>query len=156
MYEDRIEKAKELFSEGYNCAQSVVAAWADMYGVDKETALRMSCGFGGGMGRMRMTCGAACGLFVLAGLENGITDGADRLGKASNYQLVQKLADDFRKEMGSLTCADLLGLNKPEGTHIPEERTEKYYQKRPCKEIVATAARIYANYLEHKPNKIIE
>ena len=65
--EERIEKAVALFKEGYNCSQSVVAAFADMYGFTHEQALKMSASFGGGIGRMRQTCGAACGLFMLAG-----------------------------------------------------------------------------------------
>lgn len=69
MMEDRIEKAVELFKSGFNCSQSVVAAFADMYGFTEEQALRMSASFGGGIGRMRQTCGAACGMFLLAGLE---------------------------------------------------------------------------------------
>ena len=60
----RIERAVELFKNGYNCSQSVVAAFADMYGFTEEQALRMSASFGGGIGRMRETCGAACGMFI--------------------------------------------------------------------------------------------
>ena len=86
---DRVEKAVELFKSGYNCSQSVVAAFADMYGFTQEQALRMSASFGGGIGRMRQTCGAACGMFLLAGLEKGAVDGKDREGKAANYALVQ-------------------------------------------------------------------
>ena len=89
---DRVEKAVELFKSGYNCSQSVVAAFADMYGFTQEQALRMSASFGGGIGRMRQTCGAACGMFLLAGLEKGAVDGKDREGKAANYALVQQLA----------------------------------------------------------------
>ncbi|MBQ5888054.1 MAG: C_GCAxxG_C_C family protein, partial [Bacteroidaceae bacterium] len=69
--EERIEKAVALFKEGYNCSQSVVAAFADMYGFTQEQALKMAASFGGGIGRMRQTCGAACGLFLVAGLETG-------------------------------------------------------------------------------------
>ena len=69
---DRIEKAVELFKSGYNCSQSVVGAFADMYGFTEEQAFRMSASFGGGIGRMRQTCGAACGMFLLAGLEKGL------------------------------------------------------------------------------------
>ena len=90
--EERIEKAVSLFKEGYNCSQSVVAAFADMYGFNTEQALKMASAFGGGIGRMRETCGAACGLFMLAGLEKGAVDGADREGKAATYALVQELA----------------------------------------------------------------
>ena len=83
--EERVEKAVALFKEGYNCSQSVVAAYADLYGFTQEQALKMSASFGGGIGRMRQTCGAACGLFLLAGLESGCTEGKDREGKEANY-----------------------------------------------------------------------
>ena len=149
-FSQRSLKAQELFTEGFNCAQSVVAAWADAYGLDKDMALRLSSSFGGGMGRMRQTCGAACGLFMLAGLETGSVSGPDRAQKAANYALVQKLAAQFREEMGSLNCGELLGLSKPEGTSMPAERTPEYYKKRPCKEIVARASEIFARYLQEK------
>lgn len=146
--EDRIEKAVELFKSGFNCSQSVVAAFADMYGFSEEQALRMSASFGGGIGRMRQTCGAACGMFLLAGLEKGAIDGKDREGKGANYALVQELAEEFKKRNGSMICAELLGLKKPEGSSIPEARTEQYYSKRPCVKMVEEAARIWVEYLK--------
>ena len=148
MMKDRIEKAVELFKSGYNCSQSVVAAFADMYGFTEEQALRMSASFGGGIGRMRQTCGAACGMFLLAGLEKGAVDGKDREGKAANYALVQALAEEFKKRNGSMICAELLGLKKPEGSSVPETRTEQYYAKRPRAKMVEEAATIWAEYLE--------
>ena len=104
--EDRIQRAVELFRQGYNCSQSVCAAFADEYGYTFEQALRMSASFGGGIGRMRMTCGAACGMFILAGLETGCVEGKDREGKEANYRLVQQLAEKFVKpqESGSIRC----------------------------------------------------
>lgn len=146
--EKRIEKAVELFKQGYNCSQSVVAAFADMYGFTNEQALKMSSSFGGGIGRMRETCGAACGLFILAGLETGATEGSDREGKAANYALVQQLAQEFKKRNGALRCADLLGLSKKEPiVSTPEARTDIYYKKRPCAKMVEEAARIWVEYL---------
>ena len=118
--EDRIELAVSLFKEGYNCSQAVVTAYADLYGFTREQALKMSASFGGGIGRMRKTCGAACGLFMLAGLETGCTDGKDREGKEANYILVQQLAEEFAKRNGSITCAELLGLEKSEVTQEVE------------------------------------
>lgn len=147
--EERIEKAVSLFKEGYNCSQSVVAAFADMYGFTHEQALKMSASFGGGIGRMRQTCGAACGLFMLAGLETGCTDGKDREGKEANYKVVQKLAEEFRKRNGSIVCAELLGLSKAAPTPTtPEARTAEYYKKRPCVKMVEEAARIWVEYLQ--------
>lgn len=150
--EDRIEKAVELFKSGYNCSQSVVAAFADMYGLSEEQAFRIAASFGGGIGRMRETCGAACGMFLLAGLETGAIDAADREGKAANYALVQELAAEFKNRNGSLICAELLGLRKKHPvSSLPEERTMQYYAKRPCAKMVEEAARIWVEYLEKHP-----
>ena len=150
MEEDRIQKAVELFKSGYNCSQSVVAAFADMYGFTQEQSLRMAASFG--IGRMRETCGAACGLFLVAGLKTGATEAADREGKAANYAVVQELAAEFKKRNGSLICAELLGLKKKEPVStIPEERTAQYYSKRPCAKMVEEAARIWVEYLEKHP-----
>ena len=139
--EQRIELAKSLFKQGYNCAQAVTAAFADLYGFTQEQALRMSASFGGGIGKMRETCGAACGMFILAGLKTGTIDPTDREGKAANYSLVQELAEKFRQENGALRCADLLGLSKQvaaDGTVVQRK------PKRPCWMMVESAARIWA------------
>ena len=132
--EDRVKRAVELFKSGYNCSQSVVAAFADLYGFTEEQALKMASSFGGGIGRMRETCGAACGIFLLAGLQTGTTDPKDKEGKAANYKLVQDLAAIFKNRMGSINCGELLGLKKCDPIEsTPEERTAQYYAKRPCK-----------------------
>ena len=150
MEEDRVARAVALFKEGYNCSQSVVAAFADLYGFTREQALHMSASFGGGIGRMRETCGAACGLFLLAGLEKCALEGSDRESKAANYALVQELAEEFKKRNGALRCADLLGLSKKEPViSTPEARTDQYYAKRPCVKMVEEAAKIWCEYLEN-------
>lgn len=142
-------RAVELFEQGYNCAQAVFGAFADEVGIEKETALRLSCSFGGGMGRMREVCGACSGMFLVAGMVNGTTDGADREGKKENYDTVQRLANRFREANGSIICRELLaGVSVAHaGTTTPEERTGEYYKKRPCKELVRLAAEIVAEEL---------
>ena len=149
--DQRVEKAVALFKQGFNCSQSVVAACADIYGMDEQTALRLSASFGGGIGRMRQTCGAACGMFMLAGLENGSATPHDAEGKMQNYALVQQLAEQFKEENGSLICAELLGIAPKPQDPTPEARTEAYYQKRPCAEMVASAVRIF---LEHQSENL--
>lgn len=149
--EERVKTAVDLFKEGYNCSQSVVAAFADMYGLTRDQALRISASFGGGIGRMRLTCGAASGMFILAGLETGSTIAGDREGKGKNYKLVQDLAAIFKQRNGSMVCGELLGLTKnPTISSTPEERTPAYLAKRPCVKMVEEAARIWAEYLESK------
>ena len=92
---------------------------------------------------MRQTCGAACGMFLLAGLENGSAIPGDAEGKKNNYTFVQDLATKFKDENGSLICAELLGIAPQPQEPTPEARTDAYYQKRPCVEMVATAVKIY-------------
>nr|MBP7472876.1 C_GCAxxG_C_C family protein [Prevotella sp.] len=151
---DRINQAVENFLSGYNCSQSVFLAFADLYNIDKETALHMSASFGAGIGRMRMTCGAACGMFMLAGFEKAAMKGEDKAAKSANYKLVQELAHRFKEENGSLICAELLGLGKnPTITSNAETRTKDYYKKRPCPRMVECAARIFSEYLENKEQK---
>ena len=147
--EKRVERAKELFHQGFNCSQAVFAACADIYGIEDEAlALRLAASFGGGIGRMRQTCGAACGMFLLAGLQNGSAIPGDAEGKKNNYTLVQDLAAKFKDENGSLICAELLGIAPKPQTPTPEARTEAYYQKRPCVEMVASAVRIFLKSLD--------
>lgn len=146
----RVERAKELFHQGFNCSQAVCAACADVYGMDEKTALRIAASFGGGIGRMRQTCGAACGMFLLAGLQNGSFTPGDAEGKKNNYTLVQDLAAKFKAENGSLICSELLGIAPKPQDPQPEARTDAYYQKRPCVEMVATAVRIFLSTIDHK------
>lgn len=147
----RKEKAVKLFKEGFNCSQAVFAAYSDLYGMDEETALRLSCSFGAGMGRMREVCGTCSGMFLVAGMESGITEGKDSEGKKQNYDMVQLLADEFRRRNGTIICKELLGLDQPQVTAAefketkPEERTENYYRKRPCVQLVEDAADILEN-----------
>lgn len=150
--EERVALAVELFNSGFNCAQAVSAAWADSYGLSREQMLLAAASFGGGIGRMRKTCGAACGMFILAGFESGSTNPADRERKGANYALVQKLADEFARRNGALECHDLLTGNgvKSETSASPEARTAEYYKKRPCPRIVQTAAQIWLDYLNGK------
>lgn len=142
--ESRAQKAQDLFKQGFNCSQAVFAACADLYGIhDEQLALRLAASFGGGTGRMRMTCGAANGMFMLAGLHNGSATPHDSEGKMANYAFVQQLAGDFKAKYGSLVCAELLGLAPKPQDPKPEERTPQYYEKRPCAEMIAEAVRIY-------------
>lgn len=146
---DRVQKAVELFMQGYGCCQSVVAAFADIYGMTTEMALKVGAGFGGGIGKLRMICGTASALVILAGLEKGPTKGEDREGKGACYKLVQELLEEFRIQNGSYICAELLGLKEPpaKGDFMPSERNCEYYKKRPCAAKVECAARIWAKHI---------
>lgn len=147
--EERAQKGHDHFLSGLNCAQSVLAAFSDLFpDADIDTAMRVAASFGGGMGRMRMTCGAVSGLAMLAGLECGSANG-DQLARANNYALVQQLAAAFKAENDSLICAELLGLRSGQiDPPRPSERTAEYYHARPCPVLVASACRIYARHLQ--------
>ena len=93
------DRAVELFKSGFNCSQAVFAAFADKIGMPEETALRVSAGLGGGVGRMREVCGAVCGAAMLAGMIYGATEGSDRAAKAKTYEKVQEIAAEFQYEM---------------------------------------------------------
>lgn len=144
------ELAKMLFKQGYNCAQSVVLAYCDEMGMDKETALKISSSFGGGMGRLREVCGAVTGMFIVAGMLDGYSDPSDRTAKAEHYKLIQSLASKFKEENNSIVCRELLGLSVLKDSPIPEERNESYYKKRPCADLVGYAAEILNIHILNK------
>ena len=107
---DRSDQAASLFREGYNCAQAVLLAFADVLSIDKKTAAMLSSSFGGGMGRLREVCGAVSSMFLIAGLVKGYDRPDDDEAKAAHYQLIQTLAYKFKEENGSIICRELLGL----------------------------------------------
>lgn len=148
-----VGRAVENFMQGYGCCQSVVAAFADLYGMTDDMAKRVGAGFGGGVGRMRMMCGAVSGIVVLVGLDCGQTEGSDREGKSACYKVVQELLAKSKAQNGSLICAEILGINgneKAASSYVASARTAEYYKKRPCAAKVESAARIFAEYLMDK------
>lgn len=139
------EKAANNFKSGYNCAQSVFLAFAEDFGFDKETALKLSSSFGGGMGRLREVCGAVSSMFAIAGLKHGYTSPNDDEAKAKHYELIQSLAEKFKSKYGTIICRELLELPEGSDSPIPSKRTEEYYQTRPCEAFIRYAAEIIEN-----------
>ena len=151
--EARVQRAVDFFMQGYGCCQSVVAAFADLYGLDEVMAKRLAAGFGGGVGRMRMICGAVSGIVMLVGLDCGQVEGDDREGKSACYKVVQELLAKSKEQNGSIICAEILGLkghDKAQSTYVASARTAEYYKSRPCAAKVESAARIFAEYLMEK------
>ena len=149
--DERVARAVENFMAGYGCCQSVVAAFADLYGLDDILAKKIAAGFGGGVGRLRMMCGAVSGIVMLVGLDCGQTEGSDREGKSACYKVVQELLAQSSEQNGSLICAEILGLkgyDKAPCSYVASARTAEYYKSRPCAAKVESAARIFANYLK--------
>ena len=132
------EKAEALFMSGLNCAQAVFTAFADEMGLDEATAIKVSCGLGGGVGRLREVCGAVSGAAMVIGYRAG----GDKM-KA--YPLIQDFAARFKSETGSIVCRELLsGIAATQGG-VAEMRSAEYYKKRPCVELVKLAARLLAD-----------
>ena len=149
----RVSRAVENFMAGYGCCQSIVAAFADLYGLDDTLAKKIAAGFGGGVGRMRMMCGAVSGIVMLVGLHCGQTEGSDREGKSACYKVVQELLEQSREQNGSLICAEILGLKgyeKASCSYVASPRTAEYYKSRPCADKVESAARIFADFLKRR------
>ena len=135
--------AKQLFENGYNCSQAVVLAFKDLINVDENELLKLSLPLGGGLGRLRLTCGAASGLAVVLGL---LLDSSD---KDYVYTTTRELLKKFEEVNGSLICKELLEQDKviAQIGGKPEERTKEYYDNRPCSLIVYNAAKILEDYL---------
>ena len=153
--EERALLAKEYFNSGYNCAQSVALAYADITSLDKELVAKITASFGGGMGRLREVCGAVSGMAFVASFISPCPTADNAEAKKQNYALVQEFAEQFRKQNGAIVCRTLLGLDHPKDEPTPSARTAEYYQKRPCAEYVYDSALIVGKYLENEQLKTI-
>ena len=146
--EERALRAKEFFNKGYNCAQSVALAYADITSLDEEMVAKITASFGGGMGRLREVCGAVSGMAFVASFLSPCPTADNAEAKKANYALVQLFAEKFREQNGAIVCRTLLGLDRPKDEPTPSPRTSEYYKKRPCEELVGIAARIVGKNLE--------
>ncbi len=147
----RAERAKELFGQGYACSQAVAMAFCDLFNVSEKEIAKLTLPFGGGLGRLRLTCGAVSGVAVVVGLLFADAENSPE-NKRKIYAITQELAERFKAENGSLICADLLAganLQVTVGGEA-EARTDAYYKKRPCADIVYSAARILEEYIHEK------
>jgi C_GCAxxG_C_C family probable redox protein len=133
------ERAEKLFREGCNCAQAVFLAYSDLTGMDRDTAIRVSASFGGGMGRLREVCGGVSGAIMALGMICAPLDPTDQALKAEHYRRVQAVAEKFRQKHSTIICRELLGDQAGSG-HVPEARTDEYYKKRPCEQMVYDGA----------------
>ncbi len=147
MNRPRVQNAVRLFESGYNCAQSVFAAYADLFGMDKQTALKMSSAMGAGVGRMREVCGVVSSMAMLAGLKEGNADPEDEEAKAHIYGLVRLMSTEFKKQHGTIICRELLGIEGMEESAKPSVRTPEFYASRPCRKLIAHGANIIEDTL---------
>lgn len=166
--EDAARSAYSNFLSGYNCAQAVLEVFCEELGVDKDIALRGAQPFGGGTCRLREMCGTVSGMLLSLGFFRGVPDSRDKAAKDALYRDGQRLAGEFKEENGSYICRELLGLaplgqsgtylreNVTQGdpsSPVSEERTAEYYKKRPCPALCASAARIFARYLNERKTR---
>lgn len=153
--ESRVQKAVGLFESGYNCAQSVFAAYADLFGMDMQTALKMSSAMGAGVGRMREVCGVVSSMAMLAGLKEGNDDPGDEEAKAHIYGLVRMMSAKFKERHGTIICRELLGIEGMEESARPTVRTPEFYASRPCRGLIAHAAEIIEEFLIYEDRESV-
>lgn len=145
--ESAAERAKALFYQGYNCSQAVAGAFAEQMGLPLDTVTQMVSALGGGMCRMRETCGAVSGAMIVLGTLRGYHDPTAKDQKAKLYAEGQQLCRQFQKRFGSLTCGRLLGIEPGSSDAQPTPRTSEFYQTRPCPHLIEGMAEILESYL---------
>lgn len=134
------KKAKEYFIQGYNCAQAVLLAFSDVTNLDQYLAAKLGSPFGGGIARLRETCGAFTGAVMVMGVTEGYSDPKASEEKRELYKSVQAFANKFKEiNGGSIICGELLGIRKGEG--------EEKQKKKPCPAIVESSADALAEFL---------
>lgn len=143
----KADKAKELFLSGYNCAQAVFGAFCEEFGIDFELGVKISSGFGGGIARRREVCGAVSGAVMVLSMVHGYSDSKADAEKKKLYEEVRGVLKNFENETGSIICRELLGLEEKVSAPTPEARTESYYKKRPCAELVYLSAKAVEEHL---------
>ncbi len=143
------EYAAELFMNGYSCSQAIAVAFCDVTGLTPSLSAKMASSFGGGIGRLREVCGAVSGMLMVVGLLYGYDDPNDPAAKKAHYTLVQQLAGEFKEQIGSIICRDI--LKNPPSDPNPTPRTAEFYAKRPCAKMVVTAAEILDKYINENP-----
>ena len=123
------DQAAETFKNGFNCAQAVFTTYAEELSMDRTSALKISCGFGAGMGRRQEVCGAVSGAILLIGCKHGKTIREDKAANELTYKLVRELSDKFIAKHGSISCKELLGCNllTPEG--------QQFYKENNCRDL---------------------
>lgn len=143
---NHIDEATSLFEGGTNCAQAVFAAFCDVTDIERTTALKISSGFGGGIGGTQGFCGALLGAVMALSAKNGYTEGVTPEQKKAYYKSVQKLIERFNKEYGSTLCAEL----EPEAKSriISTGENGEIYHKRPCAVYVRRAAELLDDFLQ--------
>lgn len=143
----RINKSAELFNSGYNCSQSVVCAYCDLFGISAEDGRKLASGFGAGIAGMRGICGAVSGMVILAGMKHGDYHPDDKERKTKLYSLIRFMNDKFVQKFSTTNCKELLARSSIAAEINPKERNEHYYKTRPCAKFVEHASSIVEEVL---------
>jgi C_GCAxxG_C_C family probable redox protein len=135
------DSAAARFSDGFNCAQSVLLPFAGTRRLSRTSAMRLASPFGAGIGRLGGTCGTVTGAIMALGLRHGHTKATDLQGKEEAYRLAREIVHRFVERNGSITCKDLIGcdLGTPEGAQLAKERD--FHHTR-CPKLVRDAVEI--------------
>ena len=143
----RVEEAVACFKEGFICSQAVLSAYSAQLGLDRDTALKIADGFGGGMARMGETCGAVTGAFMVIGLKHGRTSVDDEKAHETTYHLVNEFVRRFKSRNKSVVCRELLGcdISTPDG--LQRARQQDLFAT-VCPAYVRDAAEIIEEILE--------
>jgi C_GCAxxG_C_C family probable redox protein len=117
-----VARAVAWFKKGCNCAQAILSVYGERLGLSHETALKIACGFGGGVCTAE-TCGAVTGAFMVIGLKYGQANAVDKESRARTYELVRQFVEKFESRNGSVICKELLGcdISTPEGIKTAQE-----------------------------------
>ncbi len=137
----QIQSALACYKDGFSCSQAVLASYAEQFGLDRDIALKLSCGFGGGMGSMGETCGSVTGAFMVIGLKYGKIDKKDKQAKKKTYELVKEFVRRFESLHGSIKCNDLLGVDMGTREGAKLARDKKLYTSR-CPRFIRDAIKI--------------
>ena len=146
----RKELAINYFKEGYNCSQAVVLAFQDILGEDAKTLCKIASPFGGGISRMRETCGAVSGMVLVLGYLIGYETAEMGVKKHELYKNSQEILRIFENKYGSLRCGILLNLTEKHSDPKPSKRDHSFFEKRPCPELIGGAAEILEGFLKEK------
>jgi C_GCAxxG_C_C family probable redox protein len=130
------------FSEGFNCAQSVLLSFCDEFHFDQDIALTVARGFGGGMGRKQEVCGAVSGGIMVLGLRYGNDEKEEKKRKELIYSKTRELMDRFAKKRGTFICRKLL-----DDCDLTTEQGQKQFKdndlsNKTCKQCVRSAVEI--------------
>ena len=146
---DRVDRAVSVFKEGFLCSQAILSVYGDGLGLDRETALKLAAGFGGGMGRTGQTCGAVTGALMVIGLAMGHVSAKNKAEKAETYRAVEHFMRTFRQKHGTVNCTELLGHDLGDSAGYRKARASRLFTTK-CPAFVESAARIPERVLDRE------